>query len=74
MRINDPKKTKTHAQFRVVNYTGSLPNLFVTLQKALPAKKTMSSQSIAVIDAGDSQQTSTRQTKAPTDKRTRPLS
>lgn len=52
LRINDPKKTKTHAQFRVVKYTGSLPNLFVTLQKALPANETMSSQSIAVIDAG----------------------
>ena len=50
--VNDPHKTKVSAQFRVVKYTGSLPNLFRVLHKQLPKGEAMYTQSIAVIDAG----------------------
>lgn len=58
LRINDRNAKKQHtkprksAHYRVVKYTGSLPNLFTVLKNELPAKEKMADQSIAVISAG----------------------
>ncbi|PKZ63348.1 CDP-diacylglycerol pyrophosphatase [Gordonia terrae] len=51
LRVN-PLKSAVPRHFRVVKYTGGLPNLFRVLNGQLPAGETMEQQSIAVVDAG----------------------
>lgn len=59
LRVNDrdkkhkqPKDVRTDADFRVVKYTGSLPNLFTELKRRLPAGEAMETQMIGVVYTG----------------------
>ena len=51
LRVNKTK-SKIPRHFRVVKYTGGLPDLFGVLKRQLPATEDMADQSIGVVDAG----------------------
>ncbi|WHU48283.1 CDP-diacylglycerol diphosphatase [Gordonia sp. L191] len=54
LRINDRHKTplRKTAWFRVVKYTGALPNLFAELAKVLPATESMEHQVVGAVWTG----------------------
>jgi CDP-diacylglycerol pyrophosphatase len=54
LRINDRHKTprRKDAWFRVVKYTGALPNLFYELNKVLPTTESMQHQVVGAVWSG----------------------